>query len=139
MPKYYPELSEKISDFLKTKKLKFNLDNEADSVHEFVFYVGGSEAFIQVEYSDVEEYPEPEILFFSNQKSDGNSLYNSTITYSGDDSEIEADLEQLIDFVKNFNQIVTKIENKITQINELCEELGLDPEEFISVNYDFDE
>ena len=41
--------------------------------------------------------------------------------------------------IKTVKKTVSKISTKINQIKDICEEYELDFEEFIQLNYDFDE
>jgi prefoldin subunit 5 len=48
-------------------------------------------------------------------------------------------IDNLVEHVKKLNQAIAKISTKINQIKDICEEYELDFEEFITLNYDFDE
>ena len=52
---------------------------------------------------------------------------------------IEGEIDNLVEHVKKLNQAIAKISTKINQIKDICEEYELDFEEFIQLNYDFDE
>jgi hypothetical protein len=69
----------------------------------------------------------------------GNSVYHSDWDNEDENADsVEGEIENLIEAVKRINQGVGKINAKIEQIKDICEEYNLEFEEFITLNYDFD-
>jgi hypothetical protein len=138
MKLYQVELTEKVSDWLRSKKIKFTLDDdEFDNDHYFEFWIGSGKGGIMLEYSPIESNVMPTIQIFSKVDNGGNSLYESIFEYNGDFENLTSEIEELIDYIKLENRIIAKIESKIDEIKALCDELQIDSEQFISVNYEF--
>lgn len=122
-----------IRDLLKRKKFDFTFNNEDDRIHFFEIFVGSLEGNIQIEYSD--DGSPPTIQLFSAVDDYGESIYHSIITYDND--FFENDFDEFISSLKEQIKIIANIRGYVDKINELSEELGVEPDRFITINYNF--
>jgi hypothetical protein len=143
-----------IETFLKENHYRYSTDFEDSKGLLYQIYLGSLDCFIQVEYDlDKPEDNAVHIQFFTKADSSGNCLYEQNwdnyeaqfvdgkfeMKFSDIPEEsIEGHIETLIEETKKYNSVIGKISKKIDQIKEICEEHELDPEEFITVNFDFD-
>jgi hypothetical protein len=127
-----------IEDYLKSEHIKYITEGENSKGLMYEIYVGSLECYLQVEYNLDDNDNDIVVQLFTKVDSYGNSLYHvDWISWKEEDS-IENEIEALIQKTKKINSFVNKIRNKIEQIQEICEENEFDIEEFITINYDFD-
>lgn len=128
-----------IEEILKNLKIRFTIINRDSKGCHIQLYISSIEGNIQVEYSldDVNDNYFC-IQFFTDIDSDGLSLYYSHWDNDSNDS-IEVEIEELLNSIKRINQGISKIQTKINQIKDICEEYNLEFDNFIGVLYDFDD
>jgi hypothetical protein len=131
---------ETIENFLKENKIRFSIEISDNTGVFYELYISSISGFIQVEYNlDKEDDNDIHIQFFSKIDTNGNSQYESNWSNYGENQDsIEAEIEALISGIKTINQGIAKIEAKINQIKDICEEYSLEIDNFISIEYDFD-
>ena len=127
---------ENIDNFLKKEKIRFTVQNYS-SGDFYELLLGSINGFIQVEISEEETDNSVYFQFFSNVNYDGNSLYNSNISAEDENFSLDGEIFELVNAVKKMNVVVAKIESKISQIKEICEDNEMDFENFIEIVYDF--
>ena len=132
-------IRELIENYLKSKKIKYSIDNEDNFGLVYEIYVGSLECYLQVEY-DLEKIEDESVVvqLFTEVDDSGNSLYN--VTWENDEhyDSLESEIDTLIDETKLLNKAVIKIGRKVEEIIEICEEHNLDLREFIQIEYNFD-
>lgn len=128
-----------IEEILKNLKIRFSIINQDSKGCHIQLYISSIEGNIQVEYSldDVNDNYFC-LQFFTDIDSEGLSLYYSHWDNDSNDS-IEGEIEELINSIKRINQGISKIQTKINQIKDICEEYNLEFDNFIGVLYDFDD
>ena len=126
-----------ITVFLKEKKISFDVDRHS-TTDNFELYIGSDSGFIQVEYSELRNEASVCIQFYSKLDRQGNSLYNSSIEIS-EIIDLHTEIEQLIYEVKENIRTVSKIKSLIDKIQEICDENNLEIDDFITVEYNFEE
>lgn len=128
-----------IEEILKNLKIRFSIINRDSKGCHIQLYISSIEGNIQVEYSldDVNDNYFC-IQFFTDIDSDGLSLYYSHWDNDSNDS-IEGEIEELLNSIKRINQGISKIQTKINQIKDICEEYNLEFDNFIGLLYDFDD
>lgn len=128
-----------IEDYLKSQKIRYSISNSDPKGLLYELYISSRECFIQVEYDLDKENDDYTLLqLFDNVDDFGNSIYHSDWDNENQYADsVEGEIENLIEAVKQINQGISKINTKIDQIKDICEEYGLDFEEFITINYDF--
>ena len=131
---------EKIDNFLKQEKIRYSISDQDSKGCLYELFVSSTSGFIQVEYNLDDEKDDYVVLqLFTNVDNSGNSIYHSDWDNESEGGDsLEGEIEQLIDGVKRINQAIAKISTKIEQIRDICNEYELDFEEFIILNYDFD-
>ncbi len=127
-----------IEDYLKSQKIRYSISHSDQKGLLYELYISSRECFIQVEYDLDKENDDYTILqLFDNVDDFGNSIYHSDWNNENQHADsVEGEIENLIEAVKRINQGIGKISAKIDQIKDICEEYGLDFEEFITINYD---
>ena len=127
-----------VSNSLKNRKIKFSLDDEDGTgcVSTFLFELIFINVlgYIQVEFSDDKVNIVPAIQYFTQ-----NNEYHEVEMNISNLDEIDNQIEEFVLFIKSFNKAIIRIQNKIEQITNLCEDLQMDPDIFITVNYDFED
>jgi hypothetical protein len=136
MKLYHEILTNEVSDWLLNKKIKFELDNSDDN-HFFTFWIGSGVGNIQIEYLPIESISMPFIQLFTRIGKNDNNVCENVFEYNGDFKELTLKIEELIDNIKRINRVIHKIEDKIDQIKELCEDIQIDYEQFIIINHEF--
>jgi hypothetical protein len=132
-------ICESIENFLKSKHIKFSIDDPEPRGVTYELYVGSLSCFLQIEYDLDNETDDLVIVqLFTNTDNSGNSLFHYEWDNEKDDDSLDVEIETLIQETKRINSLINKIRNKIEQIQDLCDENQLDIENFISINYDFD-
>lgn len=130
---------ETINTFLKQEKIRYSISGQDSKGCLYELFVSSTSGFIQVEYNLDDEKDDYVILMlYTDIDNSGNSIYHSDWDNEseGNDS-LEGEIEQLLDSVKRINQAIIKISTKIEQIRDICDEYELDFDEFITLNYDF--
>ena len=131
-------ICQKIEDFLKSSKIRYNILAPDSRGLLYELFISSIEGNIQVEYNL--DDPNDDIIyvqFFTNIDSNGNSIYHSDWDNESGES-IEGEIEELIEAVKRINSGLSKINSKIEQIKDICEEYNLEFEDIIEVLYEFD-
>ena len=128
-----------IEDILKSQKVRYSILEPDSKGCGYELYVSSIEANIQVEYNlDDDNDNNFYLQFFTNIDSNGLSLYHSYWDKKSNGDSIEGKIEELLNAIKRINQGVSKIQTKIEQIKDICEEYNLEFENFIDVLYDFE-
>lgn len=130
---------EHIESILKSLNIRYSILFPDSKGCVYQLYISSIEGNIQVEYDLDDEEDNYFILqFFTKVDTYGNSLYHSDWNNETPGDSIEGEIENLVEYAKKINQGISKIQIKIEQIKDICEEYELDFEEFIDVLYDFD-
>ena len=116
-----------ITVFLKEKKISFNVDRHS-TTDNFELYIGSDSGFIQVEYSELRNEASVCIQFYSKIDRQGNSLYNSSI-----------EISEIIDLHTEIEQLIYEVKSLIDKIQEICDENNLEIDDFITIEYNFEE
>lgn len=127
-----------IEDILKHMKIRYSILDPDSKGCTYELYVSSIESNIQVEYNLDDDKNFFYLQFFTNVDSNGVSLYHSDWDNESNGNSIEDEIEELLNAIKRINQGVSKIQTKIEQIKDICEEYNLDYENFIDVLYDFE-
>ena len=128
-----------IEDILKSLKIRYSILDPDSKGCVYELYVSSIEGHIQVEYNlDDDNDTYFVIQFFTNVDSNGLSLYHSDWDNESNGDSIEGEIEELLNAIKRINQGVSKIQTKIEQIKDICEEYNLEFENFIDILYDFE-
>lgn len=133
-------ICETIDNYLKEQKVRYDITDQDSKGCVYELFVSSTSGFIQVEYDlDNEEDSYIVLQFFTSVGSHGNSIYHSEWDNecTGCDS-VEGEIDNLMAAAKKINQGISKVSVKIDQIKDICEEYGLDFDELITLNYDFD-
>lgn len=133
-------ICQEIEQILKSQNIRFSIENQDYRGTNYELFVSSMEAYIQIEYDlNKEEDNDVQITFYTKVNSDGLSLYESDWdNYDNSIKDgIETEIEELINAVKRINFGISKIESKIEQIRNICEEYNLELDKFIDVLYDF--
>lgn len=127
-----------ISDYLKSQNVRFDISDKNNFGFMCQLYISSVESFIQVEYNlDDEEDDVIYVQLFTEIDSNGVSLYHSNWDNESNES-IEGEIDELMSSVKRINQGLSKIQAKLDQIRDICDEYNLEFDEFIDVLFDFD-
>lgn len=131
-------ICESIENFLKKKKIRFTISNQDSRGCLYEILISSTEGFIQVDYNlDDESNNYCSLTFHTVVNDNGMSLYHSDWDSESGDC-FESEIECLVDNIKRIDQGLSKIQSKINQIKDLCENYGLEFEEMIEVIYNFD-
>jgi len=127
-----------IETYLKSNKIRFSLENY-DNTPLYNLHVSSLECFIQVEYDlDSETDDSVFIQLFTQNNRNGDSIYHKGWNSDDNKDDILDLIEELVMKTKEINSAISKIGNKISQIEEICEENNLDINGFLEIIYDFD-
>ena len=136
---------EKIEELFRKKKINFSSEVESGGNLYLDFYLGSIPFIFLVE---VENDGSPALLRLHfrglDDEASNDEVFTKEVWYNKENpmvdivGDCESMLEDAQEFYKPFVKAVSKIQTAIERIHEITEELGLDEEFFISVNYDFD-
>jgi hypothetical protein len=125
-------------DCLRSKKLKFSQIYIDNAGCNYEIFLGSMNGYVQMEYFPLDSDDESiTCTFYSKTNSTGMSLYESCVDSDNMAIDFEEEIDNLVDGVKKLNQAISKIEIKIDQIIEICEEHQLDLNNFIEIIYNF--
>lgn len=126
-----------IDSYLKTLKVRFNSTDEYFGCRYEIF-VSSISSYIQVEY-DLENDDDNEIIiqFFTEMYDSVNSLYHQIWDSTNNNSSVEDEIFELIEVTKRLNKAISKISKNIDNIKEICEDYGIEFDNFINLKYDF--
>jgi hypothetical protein len=130
-----------IENYLKELKIRYNIEDSDSKGCFYELFISSTSGFIQVEYNLDDEKDNHVVLqLFSKIDNYGDSFFHQDWDNECEHCDsIEGEIDNLVEHVKKLNQAIVKILTKINQIKDICEEYELDFEEFIQLNYDFDE
>ncbi len=126
-----------LESILKERKIRYNVTFD-ESGNFYELYLGSEDGFIQVELPIDSSDEVVTFQFFSAVRNDGSSLFHSFVDTDYIDFNLESHIDELVDRIQDLNRMIGKIEKHINSIKEICDENELDFEEFIMINYDFD-
>jgi DNA repair ATPase RecN len=131
-------LTENIEDYLKENKYKFITDL-GDSVDNIEILFGSESGFIQIEKSIVNDGTDNSLVQIYDKVDDfGESTFVSIIDDAENNiEEVFVSIVELKDYLKVFTKKTAQIQSYIEKINDICDELQIDPETFITINYNF--
>jgi hypothetical protein len=130
-------ITSKIEEFLKKENYRFITYSNglSDSIELFF---GSSSGHIQIEKPSNVGDNESLVQVFDIVDDDGESLFLNIIDRAERNiDEVFNSIEDLKEHVKVFTKKSSQIESYIEKINDICDELGIPPETFITVNYKF--
>lgn len=132
-------ICEVIDNYLKDQKIRYEVTGQDSKGCLYELFISSTSGFIQVEYDlDNENDNNTVLQLFTSVDDSGYSIYLSM--WDSDDEScdsVEGEIDNLIDSVKRINRAIVKIQSKIEQIKDICDEYELSFEEFITLNYDF--
>ena len=133
-------INEKIENYLKEEKIRYNIISQDSKSCLYELFLGSESGYIQVEY-DMDNDTDDYIVAQLYSRTDDNEV--SIYHYDWDNESenhgsIEINIEVLVEEVKKINKAISKIKSKIEDIRNICEEYGLEFEEFIELNYTFE-
>jgi len=136
-------IQEIIENYLKEKRLRFDMETDDSGCLYYKIFVGSMEVTIFAEiYLNETKDEDWGIQFHTPVNNNGLSIYQNDINSWGDTIPTKDDLEEeigcLLDKAKILNSAISKIENKIQQIRDICDENKLEFDDFIDVLYDFE-
>ncbi len=132
-------LTSEVSKFLTSKKVKFDRNDDDYYCPIFTFYVGEAEGGITISYPNDIEIGDDEFIslnIYSKIDDTGNSFFYESLEYEKME-DVEYHIENLLAYLKDLSRVLKKVEEKIEQIKDICDGIGLDYDSFITVNYDF--
>jgi hypothetical protein len=121
---------QEVSAMLKSLRIPFTYEENV-----FELMVGTESCYIQVEYVGGED--EQKSVFMQFYDDGEKAMYEESDDISTID-QVEANVEQMVMFMKEKIKKVAKILNHVNAIIAICEDLDVDHEKFIEVVYDFD-
>ena len=127
-----------IEDILKSQKVRYSILEPDYRGCVYELYASSIEGIIQVEYNLADDNNYFCLQFYINMDSNGLPLYHSDWDNESNGDSVESEIEQLLSATKRINQGLSKIQTKIEQIKDICEEYNLEFENFIDILYDFD-
>ena len=129
-----------IENYLKEQKIRFEISDQDSESCLYKLFISSMSAYIQVEYHlDDETNNDVYMELFSEPDSSGASIYESNWNNENElNDSIEGEIDNLLESAKRINQGIAKIEAKINQIKDICQEYELEFCEFITLEYDFD-
>lgn len=128
---------EVIDNYLKENKIRFSITPDGgDNFYEL--FLGSESGFIQIE-TNLNDSEDKGVFFqfFSKVDNYGNSLYHSQQDTDDKNFDLIGEIEELITNIKKLNQVIGKIQNKLDDIKNICEENEMNVEDFIEIIYDF--
>jgi hypothetical protein len=133
-------ICQKIEDYLKEKKLNFNILHQNDQGLNYEIYLGSSEANIQVEY-DLTNSDDDSVYLQLYTKLDnyGNSFYHQY--WKSDDTDadsLEGEIDSLVESTISLTKAYSKIDSKLDQIRDICVEYNIDFDELITIHVDLE-
>jgi hypothetical protein len=133
-------ICQKIEDYLKEKKLNFNILHQNDQGLNYEIYLGSSEAHIQVEY-DLTNDDDNSVYLQLYTKLDeyGNSFYHQY--WKSDDTDadsLEGEIDRLVESTISLTKAYSKIDSKLDQIRDICKEYNIDFDELITIHVDLE-
>jgi hypothetical protein len=133
-------ICQKIEDYLKEKKLNFNIIDQNDRGLNYEIYLGSSEANIQVEYDLTNDDDNSVYLqLYTKLDNYGNSFYHQY--WKSDDinaDSMEVEIDSLVESTISLTKVYSKINSKIDQIRDLCVEYNIDFDELITIHADLE-
>lgn len=136
----YRKSIEVIETYLKQNKIKFTVEEE----NYFELLFGSQSGFIQVEGDD----NDAEVVFQFFSRGGDESLYSEILTLSPDNlndngqidfSIIEEYIEELKCNVFEITRKLSKIKHHLDIIEGYCDELQIDLETILTINYNFED
>ena len=127
-----------IDQYLTSKKIRYNIIENDDKVVFYELYVSSLIGNIQVEYDLTNDDDNFIMVSFFITNSDDTIIYDTLIDSDDESSDIENEIDELIEKTKRLNTVYNKIQTKIEQIKDICEENELNLDTFLSINYNFD-
>jgi hypothetical protein len=129
-----------IENYLKEQKIRFEISDQDSESCLYKLFISSMSAYIQVEYDlDDETNNDVYMQLFTEPDSSGFSIYESHWDNENElNDSIEGEIDNLLESAKRINQGIAKIEAKINQIKDICQEYELEFCEFITLEYDFD-
>jgi hypothetical protein len=131
-------LTEKIEDYLKENKYKFITDL-GDTVDNIEIVFGSISGFLQIERivskDGIENYT---VQVYDAIDESTESIFVSTIEDAENNiEEVFTSIIEIKHYLKVFIKKTGIIHSYIEKINDICDELQIDSETFITVNYNF--
>lgn len=132
-------IHEVIEKHLNKLRIRYDIEESGSKGCLYELFILSTPAFIQVEYNLDDEIDDSVVLqLFTKIDNCKNPVYESDWNSKNCDS-VEGEILDLVVSVKKINKGISKIASKIEQIKEICEKYELEFDDFISVNYDFNE
>jgi len=130
-----------IEDYLNSNKIRYDIHDSCSRGLTYTLHISSRGCYIQVEFNLDDNNDNYVVLQLYDSVDDiGESIYHQTWdNYDEHVDSIDGEIENLIESVKRINKGIVKISAKINQIKDICEEYELTFEEFITLEYDFDE
>ncbi len=127
-----------IDSILNESNIRFNLRDKDARGGNYELFVGSMPCFIQIETSDETSDDETvSFQFYTDIDKQGIALYHTYPKSDDKNFDLEDEINSLIEKTKKLNTVISKIEKKIEQIKEICEEYQLEVENFIEITFDF--
>ena len=122
------------------KKLGVQYKFESNNSSEILFRLRVPlECYVHVQYDLFNEQDEEVCIHFYSRISERSRTPLYTVTWCNDQNndDIEGEIYELVNYTKNIYKVLKPIKSSINKILNICDEHGLDWQEFISVNFDF--
>ncbi len=133
-------ICEVIDNYLKEQKIRYSISEQDSKGCLYELFISSTEGNIQVEYNFDDDNDDLVYMqLFTTVDYKGNSIYHAYWDSEEGSDSVEGEIDNLIDAIKRVNQAISKISAKIDQIKDICEEYAVEFDEFITLNYDFDE
>lgn len=137
-------IKEHISFVLTRLKKKFTLtEDKKYEVLIFELDVNPEVVYIDVSYLDEDGNFSPdgvEIVFYTHPSQEGHIFYENTFIPTDSEDltgDLESEISELLEQSKVINKALKKIHKKLQDIEEICSEVGISFEDFITVEYSF--
>jgi hypothetical protein len=120
-----------IADVLKKNRVRYAIIDADTMCTIYELYIASVQVFIQVELAkDDDPVDVPYIQLFTEVNDFGRSAYEETIEAESVE-QIEEAIEGLLQGARRVTSAIAKIEAKIDEILKICEEAGLDADEYV--------
>jgi predicted RNase H-like nuclease (RuvC/YqgF family) len=131
------EVVKQYEEWLRNNKINFNVDKHESEDIYYTIFQGNLVCYIMLEL--INNKIEAHQGYIRKSEDEWNDIYTLEIYWNENElKDLIESTEQLLQKAKELNSAINKIRNKVEQIKEICEEIDMNYEEFIIINFDFE-